>query len=1095
MLLRLTLSIVLCTCFLLSQAQQNAQRIDSRQLIETGTRLYDEGKYKEALSEFEKVPVGDTNYIMALYESALVCSADSQYARGISLCQKALADDSRPELMPDLLVLYGALLDYNDQKEESLRVLDSAIQVYSATTSLYINKATTLIRMKRYKDAEKVLQQAALIDPYSASVHFKMAISALNQGKVVPSILALLTSLAVEPENANFANIITLLNEICRSSDEIVELVNNRTEDPSENFGTIEQIVLSKIALDKKYKIIIELDDNISRQMQVVFEKLRYDESDQDFYMQYHVPVFKKIYDDKKFEYFVNYVFSGVNIPAIQNFNKKKKKDIDGLKANIVDYFHTIRATRELQFTRRSLHGPRFIHSEEGLLGKGTLNENQFNGPFLFLYSFGNKKAEGVFNQKGEKHGTFTFYYFNGKLKATEVYQNGKQHGKQSYFYDNGSPESVVFMKEDEADGEMTSYYYNGVTRSIEPYSQGKLHGVKKTFYKNGALELEESWVNGKRHGPTKTYYKNGQIETEGVFANDELEGPFKTWNSWGVLQAEGQYTQGKLHGVLRRYHLNGQIRSVETYDKGVLEGVYIQYHENGKEAFRYNNTKGTTTGEVNYYDTDGKLFSTLVFENDIIKAGRYFDKNGKQISSSETRNGRLDLVGYTPQGTKRNIVPYDAAGEVDGVRIYYFGSGKERIRETYSKGELQGNTTAIYPNGKKNYTIDFDKGGRSGYYQSWYPNGSLQVEGWYEEDKIQGEWLQYDKQGKLSMKTSYLNDLRHGLRSEYWPNGIAHTVTQFQADNPVALWEYDTTGKLIHQVQLKAGTGQFKSVYPTGKLYSECTYKNYDIEGPRKFYFFDGSLNVVQNFVHGLLDGEYKVYSYGGKLQMEGQYRMDEKEGTWKHYSDKGELHITEEYKAGKVDGKITFYYPNGKIDTEIEFHNDERHGLYKRYAEDGTLMYQIRYDEGLEVGYSYLNSKGELVPEIPLIQGNGKLKAFYPNGTPSAVIDFVDGLQHGEVIRYHPNGKTAAKNKQVYDETHGESIEYYTDGKIRSTCQYENDNRHGLYKEFNSKGILIEEGNYYDDRRHGEHRYYDDNGKLKQTRYYYYGLLLDVK
>jgi antitoxin component YwqK of YwqJK toxin-antitoxin module len=1096
MIFRLTLSAVLSTCFLLSFSQQKAVRINSGETIETGIKLYDEGKYKEALKEFEKVPVGDTNYGRALYESALVCSADSQFARGIEFCRKGLSDRSNPERDPEFLVLYGALLDYNNEQDRALNTYDSAMRSYPAYINLPVAKGTTLIRMKKYREAENLLQQTALMSPYSSSVHYKLGLSALYQGKVIPGFLCILASLTIEPSSSYTENAIKLLNEISKSTDEITDLVNKREEAPSDNFRLIEQILLSKIALDKSYKIITDLDDNISRQMQVVFEKLKIDDNDQDFYMQYYVPLYKNIYEDKKFEYFVNYVFSGVNLPAIQQFNKKKKKDIDALKTGIIEYFKLVRATRELHFSKRNYNGPCYQFSDDGLYAKGIISRNLPTGPWTFYFPAGNKKSEGLFNDKGEKEGAFSYYYFTGQLKAKEFFRNGKEEGMHTYYSEQGTIESSAPYKDGQPHGEYTSYYTNGVIKSIEPYTNGQLNGIKKIYYKSGPLQMEETYVNGKRQGPAKTYYLNGQPDTEGAYIDDELNGNFKSWNNDGVLVAEGTYTQGKLTGPLKRYHENGKLQSIENYDnKGILEGEYLSYHENGTEAYRYMNKKGKTTGDVNYYDDDGKLFTTLRFENDKLKSGLYFDKTGKQISNSELKNGRLDLVTYTPDGTKKTLTPYGEKGELEGTKIYYFGSGKEKLRESYKNGLLNGAVIGYHQNSNKNYSTEYADNQKNGYFTSWYTHGGKREEGWYSDGLLQGEWLNYDKQGSLSSKSFYLNDTRNGTRTDFWPNGKAHSVYLYEKDNLQSLTEYDTLGKVINRFELNKGSGKFISHYPNGKLYIECSFVNNDIEGTKKIYFPDGSLMMVQHYVHGMLDSNFTSYSFGGKVRVEGRYKWNEKQGTWKYYNSEGILYSTEEYKSGILQGKTIFYHLNGKIETEVEYKNDERHGLYKRYAEDGSFMYQLRYDEGAKLGYSYLNRNGELVPEIPLIQENGKLNAFYQNGNPSASMEYVDGVLNGAYTLYHPNGKIAATQQESFDDTEGVSTQYYADGKLRASFNYVHDNLHGPYKEYNAKGILTEEGNYYDDSLHGEQRVYDSTGKLRQVRFYYYGLLLEVK
>ncbi|MEI9947178.1 MAG: hypothetical protein WDN26_23555 [Chitinophagaceae bacterium] len=67
--------------------------------------------------------------------------------------------------------------------------------------------------------------------------------------------------------------VITLLSTISKNTNEITELIQNRSEGAEEGFGLAEKIVLSKIALDKSYKPLIKLDDPVSRQIQVLLEK------------------------------------------------------------------------------------------------------------------------------------------------------------------------------------------------------------------------------------------------------------------------------------------------------------------------------------------------------------------------------------------------------------------------------------------------------------------------------------------------------------------------------------------------------------------------------------------------------------------------------------------------------------------------------------------------------------------------------------------------------------------------------------------------------------------------------------------------------
>ena len=118
---------------------------------------------------------------------------------------------------------------------------------------------------------------------------------------------------------------VNLLSAISNAKDEILDYKNHRTDPISPEYEEIEEILLSKIALDKSYKPIISLDDPISRQIQAVFEKMEYQQKSKDFWVQYYLPYYKQLYKDGDFELFINFIFSKATVSGIQEFNRKHK--------------------------------------------------------------------------------------------------------------------------------------------------------------------------------------------------------------------------------------------------------------------------------------------------------------------------------------------------------------------------------------------------------------------------------------------------------------------------------------------------------------------------------------------------------------------------------------------------------------------------------------------------------------------------------------------------------------------------------------------------------------------------------------------------
>ncbi|KIC93538.1 tetratricopeptide repeat protein [Flavihumibacter solisilvae] len=1094
--LLLALSVAL-VCLSNLSAQEKNPLINSGKIIEDGIKLHDEGKYKEAIDLYSKVNRSDTNYVYALYELALSYSADSQYQKGLQVVERAMAEKTDRERLPELLTQYGNLVDNLGDPQRALHIYDSALRIYPAYNMLYLNKGTTLMRLEKFKEAETAFQQCLLIDPYTASAHYKLGIVSIQQGLLVPSMLSFMSYLIISPEGQYSNTSITILNSIAKNTDEINGYVSNRTVEQAEEYSLPEQILQSKIALDKKYKPIIKLDDAISRQIQVVLEKLDFAEGSSDFWMQFYMPLYSKLFRSGKFEHLVNYMFSGVNLPEIKSYNKKNKKEIDALIEEIVAYLNKIRSTRELIFAKRDASEIYYHYSGGKFTGKGkTTNNNEtFVGDWIFYYPGGNIKSKGRFDSKGELDGPWEYYFANGDLKVQVSYTNGKQNGNEVYYYQNGQVSSRAGYQNDNLEAEGTRYFYSGRTHVIANYGDGKLQGERKRFFSNGGLMSVESYANDRSNGNFKTYYKSGRKESEGTYVDGELSGFYKAWHENGTLATDGQYTKDKPTGTWKRFHDNGKLNTSQSYVDGTAEGLYEEYYDNGQLFSKYSYKKGSPDGEVKYFDEDGKMFSVFFFENGKLKTARYYDKSGKLISTSEAKGNKLSLTKFYPQGMQRTQVEYNGMGNAEGIQTDYFHSGKVSQTSEYHEGSLNGTSTGYYANGKVSSIVNYKDDKKHGYCKNYFEHGGIQSEGWYQDNVAEGPWLYYDELGNISAVSYFFNDELDGHKDEFYVNGQMEYDTKYTSGVMEEMTQYDTTGKVIHRVEMKKGSGKFSGVHLNGKTAFEGNYVQGQFEGLYRFYFFDGSPYVIQYYKKGELDSTYKNYYYGGQPGVEGQYQMGKKSGLWKYYNRQGKLTYSEEYIDGQLHGFATYYFDNGKTDLEVPYEKGLRHGFARKFDPSGNLAYQLRYKDDLQVGYSYLDKTGNLVPEVPILAGNGKLKSFYQNGSQAVENEFRDGKIHGLNKILFANGKTWYERVDAYGITDGPIREYYENGQLKSDHSFVNDVRHGPYKEYTEKGLLREEGTFYNGNYHGQVKIYDLNGKLKETHNYYHGKLLSVK
>jgi len=1077
-------------------AQENNPHIVSGDLLEQGDALYDSGQYKKAIALLSRIDGNDTNYVRSLYGLSLAYAADSQFDAAIQSCKLALKAGTDPEKIPDVYNQYGNAMDAAGFSGNALLIYDSAMRKYPGVSIYYMNKGTTLIRLKRYAEAEKVLQKGILMDPYSYSSHFKLAVCALNQGKLIPAFYSLLGYLLLSPDGRYGGNAINLLSAIAKNEDDVRELIEKRTDGPDDSYRLLEQILQSKIALDKNYKPITRLDDPISRQIQVIFEKMDYQESDSDFYMQYYVPYFKAVFTGGQFETFINHIFSGVKLPAIQEYNRKNKKELSNFADNAGEYFNLIRLTRELSYKKRNMDNACWFYTKGRLTGYGKYltKADKLVGPWEFYYSAGNIQSRGSYNDDGKKDGPWTYYYFDGTIKGKEIYHNGSQENEETYYFNTGDISTHSWYKDNMAEGESVAYFLTGAPHTITHYHAGKMDGIKLTFSNTGDTSMLETYAAGVLDGPARSWYSNGNIETIATYKNGQIDGPYKKYYNTGVLKLEGAYTAGKQTGPWKDYHPNGKLKSELNYVNDKADGEYKEFNDKGQVSNTGTYRNGKANGESRYYDDDGKVYAIYNYSNDLTQKVQYLDKNGKTMSQSERKNRSIDITQYLPDGSKRLQAAYNEKDNINGTETFYYPSGNVLETDEYLNGEEEGPGISYYADGQKKVENMYAKGKLNGYHKAYYPHGQLQEEGWYADGDQQGYWLYYNELGKLTDSVYFRDGNQYGYKTSFWPNGKKSDMIKYRSGWQQEWLQYDTLGKEINHLSFPGGSGRIALVLPNGKPSMKVDFKHGQMDGRRTLYFFDGTIEEESTYHSGKEEGAVKTRNYAGVTTLEGQYRSGERTGTWKYYTNKGLLSHTTDYSFGRMHGKDTWYYDNGKPEIETSYTEDER-TLYKSFDPDGTLRFQITYKHGNPVAYSYLDKTGRLLPDMPIERQSGKIKTLFPNGQVSGTFEYKDGMLDGEYKLYYANGQLYREKHNHYNNLEGNYDEYYPNGKMKSHAIYLHNNLQGVYKEYNDKGILTLETSYYLDSPNGVSKHYDDNGKLRDTYFYYYGKLLSVK
>lgn len=287
----------------------------------------------------------------------------------------------------------------------------------------------------------------------------------------------------------------------------------------------------------------------------------------------------------------------------------------------------------------------------------------------------------------GNKDGPQKKYSKNGKLIMSATYKNGGYLGLFQDFFDDGKPRTYSWYEKANTSPSMEIVYHqDGSFSSVQ---------CGKKFFSN--VDKEICGFNGVHvitligfNGATETRtYKNGAISDS------------KSGNKAGLVLTKSEFKDGLEHK--KSFFDNGSLKSDEVY-KGSAKVSDISYYMNGnrKSEITYQETPKRSTRLVQEFSNSGKLVhkgNKLYFSNggygDYKPIGLqedYFDSGAphqtQNFSDIGDREGEQKL--YDEKGTlqefkiyQKDILKhgkfYDKSGDLKSEREYFpDGSYKE---------------------------------------------------------------------------------------------------------------------------------------------------------------------------------------------------------------------------------------------------------------------------------------------------------------------------------------------------------------------------------------------------------------------------------
>ncbi|POY36347.1 hypothetical protein C3K47_11405 [Solitalea longa] len=1048
---------------------------NSRDVIEEGIKLYDEGKFDDALSKLKQVSKSDTNYVWSLFETALTFNAKEQYDQVIKLCIEGIDHHTNNDL--SFYCLLGSAYDNSNQTDKSLATFDEAITKFPQSYRPYFEKAGTYFNKKNYVEAEKLYEKSISLNFMHFGSHYNLARIYAANGYITQAALCYQTAILMDSQSKRSYNALLELEKVLTvfnisMVDSIKELKIDRTP-----FEEIEMLLQSNAALQKSYELKSDLDYKCLRQSQVILEKLG-DVEGKGFVFDYYVPLYKELWKNNFFQQFTYYQTASMNKKAYAYVNKPEGK--------VKDFFDWVvkrsRELRDLHFNKDGKNFSTEYFNNGALSAVAEVKNDKLSGPYLSYYSSGYPAGKGNFNN-GEKVGEWTYYDENGKLSKTENHTDSKNFTFKS-FYDNGFIAQEGAFENDNYTGLIKNYSKSGALSRELTAVNNQIEGKMTNFYDFGNKRSEVSYTNGQREGIYTNYHLNGAIFNTGTYKNDKETGPYKEYYISGKIKVEGNMESDEYAGDWKWYNENGTLSKTGSYKNGKETGVWIYYDEDGKKNYENNFIAGQLDGISNEIKND-KIYNQFIYKNSKLKSYTSF-LNNYTVNCS----GKTNVTIYDENGKKnREGVMND--GEMEGLWRYYNIQGSLAIEINYSKGQKEGSYKYYHPNGKVKLEGTYAKDSDNGLCSYYFITGILQATGMYVNGNREGEWFTYQGNGKLKTKEYYNEGKTTGISENYRSDGTLEISTETSNDYVTSYSLFDNTEKKYETVKLKTGNGKFQPHHFNGKIYCDAEFAKGNRVGKSSYYYTNGQVSRIENYNYHIIHGPMLAYSPDGKLIFSGNYKFGKQDSLFTYFNHfTGLKESTFLYKNNTENGLSTWYNHNGSISSTCDYKDGERDGYAIYFDENGkNVRIRFKYYQGTVVSYSYLNSKGEFVPEIPINKDKIEVKAYYSSGVLSYQAVYENGLRQDKLIFYNWDGKIGEEEFYIDGERNGLNKVYYPNGVLQQSTDYRWDERNGLSKYYNEKGELIGEEVYEMGLLNGDRKKLAEDGKTMKTTKFAYG------
>jgi Tfp pilus assembly protein PilF len=185
------------------------------QLIKEGVALHDNTDYAGAISRYEQVLKENPNNIEALYELAYPYYAQKDYKKSIEVGYQAAKYKS--PLLAATYAQLGSSFDESGEPKKAIEIYQFGIKLSPSNSLLQYNLAVTYLRTGQLEEARAAAKKAAGLGPNHASSQFILSRLFERGSYKIPSILAALRFLTLEPTSKRSDTALELVRKLMQA--------------------------------------------------------------------------------------------------------------------------------------------------------------------------------------------------------------------------------------------------------------------------------------------------------------------------------------------------------------------------------------------------------------------------------------------------------------------------------------------------------------------------------------------------------------------------------------------------------------------------------------------------------------------------------------------------------------------------------------------------------------------------------------------------------------------------------------------------------------------------------------------------------------